>query len=178
VSHLVVKMRATGDEYRVPVSMIMESSSQYVLLRCTEEEIQAMPDFVQTEYVEMPAGFHPSVDFLSGASQHLLLPYALPLVEGAAVQTQMVPPEELAVSRGTRVRASDGDVGTVDELLVSPVDYQISHLILRKEQLLRDKDITIPVSKINKIEDGTVYLDMERAAIDALPVVAVRRPWE
>jgi len=38
-----------------------------------------------------------------------------------------------------------------------------------------DKDVTIPVSQIDRIKEGTVYLKLDRHAIELLPAVPVKR---
>jgi len=73
------------------------------------------------------------------------------------------------------VEASDGRIGRVDEFLVDPVTGQISHLILREGHLWGKRDITIPVSEIERIEDDSVHLKLDKQSIEALPAVPVRR---
>ena len=67
--------------------------------------------------------------------------------------------------------------GSVDELLIGPADNCISHLILREGPLWGPKDITIPVEKIDRIEDGTVYLNISKSEVKSLPAVPIHRFW-
>ena len=60
---------------------------------------------------------------------------------------------ELAVRRGSRVRATDGDVGRVDEFLVDRETAHITHLVLREGHLWGQKDVLIPVSEIGQIDE-------------------------
>jgi sporulation protein YlmC with PRC-barrel domain len=64
----------------------------------------------------------------------------------------------------------------VDEFLVDPGSGQITHLALREGHLWGRRDVTIPVSAIDRIEDDIVYLKLDKAAIAALPAIPVRRP--
>ena len=40
------------------------------------------------------------------------------------------------------------------------------------------RDVTIPVSEIDKIADEAVYLKLDKKAIETLPTVPVRRKWK
>jgi len=51
----------------------------------------------------------------------------------------------------------------------------ITHLVLREGHLWGEKDVTIPVSQIDHIEEGTVHLKLSKPDIEALPAIPVRR---
>lgn len=97
------------------------------------------------------------------------MPIALPL------EHERIPPGELAVRRGAKVEASDGHVGRVTEFLVDPTDGHITHLVLREGHLWGSKDVTIPVSQIDRIEEDAVYVKLNKRGIEALPAVPVKR---
>jgi hypothetical protein len=46
------------------------------------------------------------------------------------VEHERVPPGGLTVHRGSQVRATDGDIGRVDEFLIDRETEQITHLVL------------------------------------------------
>ncbi len=79
--------------------------------------------------------------------------------------------------RGTRVRATDGWVGRVDEFIVGPVSGNITHMVLREGHSWKEKDITIPVMYIDRIEGDVVYLKIDKKTIASMPSVPVKRPW-
>jgi len=83
----------------------------------------------------------------------------------------------LAVYRGARVEATDGKAGMLGEFLVNPLTGHISHLILMEGHLWGKKEVTIPVSAIDRIEEDTVYLKLDKKAVESLPSEPVRRPW-
>ena len=107
--------------------------------------------------------------------EYRLWPYVLPEDEVLPVELERVPPGELAIHRGAHVRARDGRVGRVDEFLVNVADGHITHLVLREGHLWGQKDVTIPVSEIGRIEEDTVHLKLDKASIEALPGIPVRR---
>jgi len=162
VTHLVVKeKRAPHAERLVPMDWVMETTPHLVRLRCTTDELAAMGEFVEREYVMM----WPSVTFTP--------------MPGPAVVTlthEHVPPGELAIHRGARVEASDGHVGQVDEFLIDPTDGHITHLVLREGHLWGRKDVTIPVSEIDRIEGYVIHLRLNKHSIEKLPSVPVRGP--
>jgi sporulation protein YlmC with PRC-barrel domain len=103
-------------------------------------------------------------------------PYQVPEVtKTVAVRHKRVPHGELAVQRGAQVRASDGRIGRVDEFLVDPEDGHITHLLLREGHLWGQKDVTIPISEIERIDENTVYLKLNKHDIGKLPAIPIRR---
>ncbi len=65
--------------------------------------------------------------------------------------------------------ASDGLIGHVDEFLIDPANQQITHLILREGHFWGQKEVTIPVIQIERIEEDTVYLKLSKEEIEKLP---------
>ncbi len=90
---------------------------------------------------------------------------------------ESLPPGKFRIRRGAPVQASDGKVGWVDEFVVIPANGEITHLLLREGHLWGCKEVTIPVSAIERIEGRTVYLKLNRRGVQALPSVPVRRLW-
>jgi sporulation protein YlmC with PRC-barrel domain len=172
VTHVVVREEwFPHDEHLVPLDLVIESTPDTIRLRCTKKDLVMQEPFTQVEYVAGDlAGFrYERGDFM-------LWPYNVP-DEGEVipVEIERVPLGELAVRRGTRVEATDGHVGRVDEFLVDAESEHITHLILREGHLWGQKDVTIPVSEIARVEEDTVYLKLTKEQIEALPTIPVRR---
>jgi sporulation protein YlmC with PRC-barrel domain len=72
------------------------------------------------------------------------------------------------------VQARDGHVGRVDEFLVDPTNGHITHLIMREGHLWGQKNVTIPVSEIDHIDEDTVHLKMDKREIELLPAIPIR----
>jgi hypothetical protein len=47
--------------------------------------------------------------------------------------------------------------------------------VLREGHLWGQKDVTIPVSQIERIEEDAVHLKLDKRSIEALPAIPVRR---
>ena len=63
--------------------------------------------------------------------------------------------------------------GGRNEFLVNPTNGHITHLILREGHLWGQKDVTIPVSQIQRIEEDAVYLKLDKRHVAALPAIPV-----
>lgn len=104
----------------------------------------------------------------------MMWPYAVSLLPFLTEHRQ-IPTGELAVRRGYTVRALDGAVGRMDEFLVDPETWHVTHLVMREGHLWGQRDVTIPVSQIARIDEGIVYLKLDKRSVEALPAVPVRR---
>jgi sporulation protein YlmC with PRC-barrel domain len=122
---------------------------------------------MEMEYVEV------DIPRYAGGA-YSLAPYSYAEAEMLPVRRSAVPEGELAVRRGAHVEATDGHVGQVDEFLVDPESERVTHLVLQEGHLWGKKDVSIPVSEVERIADNTVHLKIDKRAIGALPAVPVR----
>jgi sporulation protein YlmC with PRC-barrel domain len=149
VTHLVVDEGGVESTPRlVPIEFVTASTPHTISLSCTKGELEKMAPFVKVDYIEGTEPF--------------------------AEEYELVPPGELAEHRGARVEATDGHVGQLDGFLIDSEDDHITHLVLREGHLWGQKDVTIPVSQIDHIEENTVYLKLDKHGIEALPTIPVR----
>ena len=174
VTYVVVKERAAPHAERlVGLKWVDRTTPDLILLSCTRDRFSKMLPFVETEYRRdrLP-------DFRYPADDYVVSPYRVPVqTRTVLVKHQRIPPGELAIRRGARVRATDGRVGEVDEFLVDPEDSHITHLVLREGHLWDQEEVTIPVSEIDRIEEDTVFLKLNKRGVQALPGIPVRRVW-
>jgi sporulation protein YlmC with PRC-barrel domain len=177
VTHLVVREAETPHTERmVPVALVAETTPNLVRMGCTRDELAKMEPFIETEYIRTKgSGVEPlPVGYVPG--EYVLWPYVVPeQTEYVPMEHKRIPPGELAVRRGAHVEATDGRVGQVDEFLVDPSNGHITHLVLREGHLWGQKDVTIPVSQIQRIEENVVYLNLDKHSIEALPAIPIRR---
>ena len=171
VTHLVVKgKRFPNVERLVQLDRVTETGPHMIRLGCTRDELSTMEQFIEIEFLPGSVSFIPY-----GADEYMMWPYVLPQGMAIPVEHERIPPNELGVRRGARVEAVDGHVGVVDEFLVDPANGHITHLVMREGHLWGKKDVTIPVSEIDRIEENTVYLELDKHSIEALPAIPVRR---
>jgi sporulation protein YlmC with PRC-barrel domain len=182
VTHMVVKEDAyPHTEYIVPVDLVTETLADTIRLNCSKAELEKMDHFVKTKFIEerVPDSYYG--DGMYGMGSYFYMPY----VSGAMtvqvpVEVQQIPTGELTVRRGTRVEATDGYVGHVDEFVVNPVNGHITHLVMREGHLWGQKDVIIPVSAmkaIGKTSEDTVVLNIDKHQIESLPTFPINRRW-
>jgi sporulation protein YlmC with PRC-barrel domain len=169
ITHVVVRERQSPHAERlVPIRYITDTTDDVIHLRCSRHELSEMRPLVLTEFVQakMPA-LH------DGSHEHLLQPYVIPKWVGA--KHRSIPPGELGVRREAKVKATDGTVGRVGEFVIDPASGNITHLLLQGGHLWDHEEVTIPITEIERIEEGTVYLALDKKGVKALPTVPVRR---
>lgn len=153
----------------VPVNKIKETTPNMIQLNCDLYEYVTMPEFIQSEFI-IPDPY--------GGNQEIpttmLLPYAM-VMGTVTIEHERIPPEELAIHRGTPVMAIDGQVGQVDEFIVEPNSGHITHLVLREGHLWGKKDVSIPISQIDHIEKEAVHLKINKQEVEALPTLPIHR---
>jgi hypothetical protein len=125
-----------------------------------------MPIFKQEEFIVS------SSNGMNG-SFTMLWPYATPEANYITFENEHIPANELTIRRGSSVEATDGRAGRVDEFLINPVDNTITHIVLREGHLWGQKNITIPLSQIDRIEEDTVWLKLDKQSIAALPAIPI-----
>jgi sporulation protein YlmC with PRC-barrel domain len=179
VTHLVVKEDSLPKrEYIVPVEVVSATISDTIQLSCNKAELEMMDPFLQTNYIEEKVPDYSEYRSESTMGSMYYIPYVTPekTVQMHMVN-QQIPPGELAVRRGTRVEATDGYVGHVDEFVVNPENGHITHLVMREGHLWGQKDVIIPLSAMGKTRDDTVFLNLDKHQIESLPTFPVNRRW-
>ena len=161
VTHLVLKRNHfSQDEILVPVELVVETTPHLIRLRCTKDKLAELEPFLKTEVVERTIPQY--------VPDPYLMPIEVPEIEWVTVKREAIPPGEVAVRRGARVEATDGHVGHLDEFLVDPATERVTHLVLRVGHLWGQRDLTIPVSEIDRLEENTVHLKLDKRQIEAL----------
>jgi sporulation protein YlmC with PRC-barrel domain len=180
MTHLVVSVDSSPDkEYIVPLDLVSAVLVDTIQLRCSKSELKKMDPFVKTSFIQVKI---PDRTGYSGALYGMGGPYYLPYVRAEttvyeSIHSEQVPPGELAVRRGTRVEASDGHIGRVDELVVDPKDGCITHLVMREGHLWGKKDVIIPLSALKKVDEDTVFLNLDKHQVESLPSFPIHRLW-
>jgi len=173
VSHLVVASSLSPNiERLVSLKLIANTAAEVILLGCTKEEFGKLEAFNEPDFLFADVPQHASDPNLT-----MLWPYVVPVKRIIDDKIRRIPPGELAVRRGARVRATDGWVGKVDEFLLGPLSGNITHLVLREGHIWQERDITIPVLNIERIEEKVVYLNIDKETIAKMPSVPVKRRW-
>jgi sporulation protein YlmC with PRC-barrel domain len=168
VTHLVVKEKESPhEEILIPVTAVTASTPDSINLSYTRKKLAQLQPFVETDFVKI------EIPRYAGGLYSMAGEF-YPESEVWGVKHKVIPEGELALLRGARVEATDGRVGRVDELLIDPEDNRITHLVLREGHLWGQKEVTIPVSEIERIAEDTVHLKIDKRTIESLPTVPVQ----
>lgn len=171
VTHLVVKEKGFPfTERLVSVDQVTETSPHRIRLRCSREEFAQLDHFIGHEYFPGTKPTHPYAPH-----EYMLWPFLIPEVPLLPpLEQERVPPGELAVRRNARVEASDGPLGHVEGFLLD-TEGCVTHMVLRKGHFLGQKDIAIPISQIDRIEEDTVFLKLDKHGVEKLEPIPARR---
>lgn len=176
ITHVVVHEKGIAkSHYLVPLSMIIESTPRSVKLNCTKAQLEGLDQFIVTDYIpaksaplDMPA-YDPTYEMYGG---YFLWPSTIADERNLAVKHEQVPTGEFALVKGAQVIARDGIVGRVDEFLTDSTG-KITHLVMRKGHLWGQRDVTIALGDIERIESKHVYLKLDKQSVGALPALTV-----
>jgi uncharacterized membrane protein len=167
VIYVAVRDKSQRHEvYLVPVELVASTTQDSIQLRCTCDELTKMEPFVETEYVEVWTPYY---------ADELGYSYTGP--ELVQLEHQLVPSGTLAINQGMMVEATDGYVGSVDELIADATSGKVTHFVLSKGHLLGDVDVTLSISQIERIEGSTIYLKLDKESIRMMPAIQARRHY-
>ncbi len=177
LTHLVVQYNEPPfDEYLVPLEQVAATSPSLIKLKCTVEQLLQMELFYYQEYIQvrMPNFDHLQDHYLAWPFVMAAPGFANEHLDEIPVNWENLAPNQIAVRRGAGVQARDGYVGRVDELLVNSNTMQVAFLVLREDHIFAHRDITIPISQIQRADEDTVYLKLDQKSIGELPAVPVK----
>lgn len=183
LTHLVVEPRhPRGVGRLVPIDLV-DPQAAGISLRCTVAEFQALEDAEETHFLS-----HESEQLGYGAGEMYAWPYyglgtgfglgtSGAGVGGPAqfVVEDRVPVGDVEVRRGEPVRATDGDIGRVQGLVVDPRDHHVTHVLLDEGHLWGKREITIPISAVAGVEPTGVRLNLTKDEVRDLPPTDVAR---
>jgi len=171
VTHVVIQEQwPSRTERLVPVGWIVATTRDVIVLNHTREQFTQLDPFNQTDFIQRDVPHYATDPALT-----LVWPYTVSTKKIIEDTHRTIPPEELAVRRGARVRATDGRIGQVDEFLINPQNGHISHLVLRECLPWDKKHVTIPITDIERIEENTVHLKLDKKSVKALPASPLRQ---
>ena len=170
VTHLVVEESGPSRTERlVPVSRAMDTTPDQIRLRCKKSELAAMEPFVESQHARVSRPNYGVPLELKGICP---VHYT---TDWVTIRRERIPSGELFVRQGARVRATDGPVGQVHAFLVEPTTRRITHLVLREGHLWSRRDVMVPVAEIERVAQDTVYLRLDKDAVESLPDVSAKR---
>ncbi len=181
VTHLVVEPKGRAGLGRLVPLELVDATEGEIRLRCSRAEFEHLDAAEQTQFVPGTRGYA-----AYGPEQVLSWPYSS-LGDGAGVGGDMVagvsetvtydtvPLGEVAVRRGDRVHATDGEIGQVEGLVIDPRNNHVTHVLLQEGHLWGRKEVAIPISAVTGVDDG-IRLNITKHEVQDLPPVDIDHP--
>jgi sporulation protein YlmC with PRC-barrel domain len=139
--------------------------------------LQSLPPFFEMEYIQTTVPHYIEISDMAYDMAYME-PIVVPEKKIIKEKTYHIPKDELAVNRGAKVYSANGEaIGQVDEFLVDESGHHVTHLILREGHVLGKKDVFIPVSEIDSIDEADLHLKLDKREVEKLPTIPVRRLW-
>ena len=178
ITHIAVveKSLTHGEERLVSIDRVTKTTRDEIYLNCTSEDILKMEPFTRTHYLESTYGedgYAYTMPYMTTYSDVTMAPD----MGYITVQDRLVPEGSVAIHRGMEVEALDGMVGQVGELLIDPKSGQVTHFLLMKGHGGGEKELAIQVSAIDRLEEEVIHLKIDKAKINSLPSLPVKRTW-
>jgi sporulation protein YlmC with PRC-barrel domain len=181
VTHLVVEPKGRQGLGRLVPLDLVDAAGGEVRLRCTVAEFERLDAAEETQFVPGTRGY---ADF--GPEQVLSWPYSslggAASVEGETVTAisetatyDALPLGEVAVRRGERVHATDGDIGQVEGLVIDSRNHQVTHVLLQEGHMWGRKEVAIPIGAVSAVADG-IGLNIAKREVQDLPPVDIDHP--
>ncbi len=184
LTHLVVEPKHGGGAGRlVPVDLVA-SAGEEIRLSCATAEFDKLEHAEETQFLPGASG-----EWGYGEGQVVSWPYYGLGMGGMGmggvgmgnmnagpqmITRDRIPVGEVQVRRGEHVRASDGDIGRVQGLVVDPADHHVTHVLLDEGHLWGKKEVAIPIGAVTGVEDG-VRLSLSKDEVAGLPAVELDR---
>lgn len=182
VTHLVVEPKGRKGLGRLVPLDLVDAAGGEVRLRCTVAEFERLDSAEETQFLPGTRGYA-----FYGPEQVLSWPYSS-LGGGASVAGETVtgfsetatldtvPLGEVAVRRGERVHATDGEIGQVEGLVIDSRNHQVTHVLLQEGHLWGRKEVAIPISAVSGVDDDGIKLRITKRDVQDLPAVDIDHP--
>jgi uncharacterized protein YrrD len=172
LTHIVIEDKSLSDNPTrlVPVSKVSSTAQDQVTLSCTKEELAKMPPFIVSNFIQESA---PGMAYQSSAAY--TFPHVINDTAYASVKERNIPLGELALYSGMWIEATDSKVGKLDELVLDKDSGEITHLLMREGHLWGKKDVAIPISSVDYCDGVSIYLNIDKTTVKALPALPVKR---
>jgi sporulation protein YlmC with PRC-barrel domain len=160
VTHLVVEPRHRRQPGRLVPLDLVEPGLAPVTLNCDLAGFADLKEAEETQFVPSTAAYGgyglgrllswPYYGLGAGGMSRGRLGGGGPVSQ--AVTYDKVPLGEVAVRRGERVHATDGEIGRVQGLVIDPGDHQVTHVLLQEGHLWGSREVAIPIGSVSEID--------------------------
>jgi sporulation protein YlmC with PRC-barrel domain len=176
ITHLAVEPEHGKDGRLVPIDRVA-SAGDPITLTCTQAQFEQFE--YADEYDLLPAEEGSGADAYD--PRHVLTwPYYAMYTSGPhhgrvhvgrhIEEHDSVPLADVEIRRGDHVHATDGTIGRVHGLIIDPRDHNVTHFLLEEGHLWGAKTVAIPITAVDRLDDG-VRLNLTVDQVRDLPPV-------
>ncbi len=175
VSHIVVQgAKLPRNPTRlVPISKVESASEKGIFLNCSLNWLGRMPFFEERRYIAEPAC---GLRYYYFPHDYLADDYFFDDTLFHAIKVTTVPAGEMVLSVGMEVEATDGKIGTVDDLVLNSNTGEITHFRMREGHAWGEREVTIPAAAAKSSLGNVIYLKIDKKTVGQLPSVPIKRP--
>lgn len=164
LTHLVVRVKDRYPfEYLVPIGWVVGAGLDSIQLCCTGDHLDLLAPFSEIEW----RASDPS--YSAALLDEFLIHRVLMRPSFYVFKRKRISADELALRRGSWVRATDGRAGRLESLVIDPEDGSVTQLMLRMGPKWNARKACIPVSQIDDIKDETIFLKLAKRDLVGLP---------
>ncbi len=170
LTHIVVAPRHhSGLGKLVPLELVQHADADTVRLSGGVEQFHQLDDAEDTHFLaDATDRFGRPSDVLNWPFFGLGAP--LGSSHGEPMYEDRVPIGEVPIRRGDAVHASDGEVGSVQGLVVDPADHHVTHVLLKEGHLWGRKQVAIPIGAATRV-GAVIEVGLTKQQIEELPAV-------
>jgi uncharacterized protein YrrD len=183
VTHVVVRQGFIFTEDKViPIEMFKQTTQDRATLYETAENLEALPNFEETEYIPtevveemgVPLPTYPAVGtyfwYPSGAYP-VGGPLGAPYVDQryVTVTEKNIPEDTVALKEGARViSADDRYVGNIENIIVDPNTSHVTHVVISQGLVFKSQKV-VPAFWIKHTLEDEIYLTVSADFLEDLP---------
>jgi hypothetical protein len=148
----------------VPVALAETEAGGTVRLNCSVDDFAKL-DAAEEKHTVSESSF---------GYFHMAGGVAFPAMgRGEVVTDETVPFGEVDVHRGDRVRASDGEIGHVEGLIIDRSDRRVTHVLLQEGYVLgRRKRVAVPIDAVTRVA-ASLEVGLTKHQVHDLPSVDI-----
>jgi uncharacterized protein YrrD len=152
-SIVALKGHLLSRDILVPLEYVDRADEDGVVLRLTEDELEKLPDFSYNEILTPPPTWAFPLPYPGGA---IYVPVS---------QRERLGGNEVDLTPGVKVHATDGEVGEVDEVEVDTRSGRVDAFWVKTGRLL-SHDVRVPAEWVDTVDERGIRLIGTRDDLD------------
>ena len=148
----------------VPIKFVDQTTEKSISLSCSQDEFHNMDEFIKHNFIPSEKTYG-----VYNKKLKIYIPYTTISEDYVDIIRERVPKGGITLHPNTFIEAIDGEIGQLEEFLVDPLSERITHLVIETGSPKNREEYAVPASKINRIENDVVYLNISKSQIETFP---------